>query len=254
MAMPLEPLGSARRADGVFEQLRAGILSGELPVGSRLPNERDLALALGVNRSSVREALKRLEFLELVDVRHGQGTFVREVSDSSALQVIEAILRDPAVVTRDLLEQLLVFRRHATLHIVELAAENRREEQLEGARRILDQEETEGAIPERALELDLAWNTLLGEATGNLMYQLITNLFSKLIRRLGPLYYNERRDPRRSLDTHRSVLGAIERRDARAARRLVENMIEYSDAAIRREAERLERAGVIGSRVRGARS
>lgn len=254
MAEPLQPLASGSRVDAVFEQLRARIFSGELAPGMRLPNERDLALAFGVNRSSVREAVRRLEFLELVDVRHGQGTFVREVSDSSALQVIEAILRDPAVVTLELLDQLLVFRRHVTLHIVELAALHRTREQLERARSILEEEALHGTDPERALELDLAWNALLGEATGNLMYQLVTNLFTKLIRRLGPLYYNERRDHRRSLRTHRRVLGAIERRDAEGASRLVTDMLDYSDAAIRREAQRLERAGVIGTRARGGRA
>ena len=80
----LEPLESSRRAEGVFEQLRARILSGAYPAGSRIPNERDLAEALRVNRASVREAVKRLEFLELVEVRHGQGTFVRGVATSSA--------------------------------------------------------------------------------------------------------------------------------------------------------------------------
>src|SRR5215831_7777500 len=122
--MQLEPVGSETRVDQVFEQLRSQILSGAIPPGSRLPTERDLADTLGVNRGSVREALKRLEFLELVEVRHGLGTFVQELSGSSALQVVEAILRDPAVVTRELLEQLLQFRRHITLQVVDLAARN----------------------------------------------------------------------------------------------------------------------------------
>ena len=100
----LEPLGAARRADGVFEQLRSRILSGALPPGEQLPNERDLAAALQVNRASVREAVKRLEFLELVEVRHGQGTFVREVSAflrdeeraTKAQEMVRSLLQDAA--------------------------------------------------------------------------------------------------------------------------------------------------------------
>ena len=103
----LEPLSHSSRVDGVAERLRDLILSGELPAGGRLPNERELADSLGVNRSSVREALKRLEFLELIEVRHGQGSFVRALSESSALQVIEALLADPRTITRELLRQLL---------------------------------------------------------------------------------------------------------------------------------------------------
>jgi GntR family transcriptional repressor for pyruvate dehydrogenase complex len=243
--MQLEPLRTASLVDRAFEQLRSQILAGSIPAGTRLPTERELAESLGVNRQVVREALKRLEFLELVEVRHGQGAFVQELSASSALQLIEALLRDPAFVTLELLDQLLVFRRHMTLAVVELAARNRSEEQLERARRLLEAEAAEGADPKRALDIDLAWNSLLGAATANLLYQLVTNLFTKLVARLGPLYYNEERDHARSMANHRALLAAIETRDAAAAVRQVGEMLRYSEDRIRAEAERLAEAGVI---------
>ncbi len=248
--MQLEPLTPSRRVDGVFEQLRSQILSGAIPSGSRLPNERDLAETLGVNRASVREALRRLEFLELVEVRHGQGAFVQPLTESSSLQVIDAILLDPAVVTRELLVQILEFRRHITLSVVELAARNRTEEQLARARALLEQEQAEGADPKRALEIDLQWNALIGESTANLMYRLLTNLFTKLVARLGPLYYNEDRDHRRSMENHRAMLASIERHDAEGACSLVEEMLRYSEERILEAAERLEDAGVIGGAAR----
>jgi len=248
--MQLESVRTPSLVDRVFEQLRSQILSGAIPAGSRLPNERELADTLHVNRQVVREALQRLEFLELLEVRHGQGAFVQELSASSALQVIEALLRDPAVVTRELLEQLLVFRRHITLSVVGLAAGNRSEEQLVRARALLQDEAAEGSDPKRALDIDLRWNALLGEATGNLMYQLVTNLFTKLIARLGPLYYNEDRDHQRSMTNHRAMLRAIEARDSDAAVRLVDEMLRYSEERIRSEALRLEAAGLIGPRSR----
>ncbi len=246
MAVELKPLASVRRVDGVLERLRSLILTGAYPVGARLPNERELAEALGVNRSSVREALRWLQFLELIEVRHGQGSFVRDISGSSALQLIEALLRDRRTVTADLLRQILEFRRHITVHVVELAARNRTPELIERARALLAREAQAGSNPEAALELDVQMNTLLGEATGNLMYQFLTNLFTKLIRRLGPLYYNDRRDHSRSLETHHQVLAALESGDAAGARRILEIMLSYSEAAILAELERLEAQGLIG--------
>jgi GntR family transcriptional repressor for pyruvate dehydrogenase complex len=255
MAVDLEPLGTVRRAEGVFEQIQSRIISGDYPAGSRLPNERDLASALRVNRASLREALKRLEYLELVEVRHGQGTFVREISGSSALQVIETLLRDPRSVTCDLLRQLLAFRRHVVLHVVELAAAHRSDAHLERAWSLLAAEEREGHDPDRALEIDLQMNTLLGDASCNLMYRLVTNLFTKLVRRLGPLYYNAQRDHRRSLEAHRALLAALERRDASNAREILEIILSYSEEKILRAAESLEARGVIGRRgVNRARS
>jgi GntR family transcriptional repressor for pyruvate dehydrogenase complex len=227
-------------------QLRSRILSGELASGAQLPNERDLAAALGVNRASVREAVKRLEFLELVEVLHGHGTFVRPLADSSSLQLVESLLRDPRTVTPALMNQILEFRRDVTLRVVVLAAERRTEAQIERGRELLDRERNESTDPARALDLDLELNQLLGEASGNLMYQLVSNLFTKLISRLGPLYYNERRDWSRSFATHEEMFAAIERSDAAAARAVIERMLDYSDHAILAEVERLARDGLIG--------
>jgi len=246
MTLALQRLDAPGRSDGVFEQLRGQILTGAIPAGGRLPNERELATRLGVNRSSVREAVRRLEGLELVSVRHGLGTFVRPAADSSALQIVDALLREPRAITVELLRQTLLFRRDIVLRVVELAAKNHRDEHLARARALLAREAGEGEDPEHALELDVEMNRLLGEASGNLIYQVVTNLFTKLIRRLGPLYYNERRDHRRSLETHRRLLVALAARDTAGARRILEAMLDYSERAILAEAERLEAAGLIG--------
>ncbi len=250
LQIDLVPIHPSKRADGVFEQLRSRILSGALPSGTRLPNERDLAEALSVNRASVREALKRLEFLELIEVRHGQGSFVRDVTGSSALQLIEAILRDRSLVTTELLRQLLEFRRHITGQVLDLAALHRTEEQLARGRELLRRDIEAGADPEAALEIDIQMNALLGEATGNLIYQLLTNMFTRLLERLGPLYYNERRQHPRSLETHRRLIEALEARDVEAAHRTLKTMLSYSDDAILSEAERLEAEGLIGPNAR----
>jgi len=249
----IEPLAPApaRRADIVFDQLRSRILSGAFAPASRLPNERELALALRVNRASVREALKRLEFLELVEVRHGQGSFVCEPSASSALQLIEALIRDRTTVTPDLLRQILEFRRDTTRRVVELAAENRTSDQLSRGRELLEREMRSSGDPVEALEIDIAMNTLLGEASGNLMYRMLINLFAKLIAQLGPLYFNERRDHAKSCDTHRRLLAALEARDPVAARDTIDSILEYSERAILSEAERLEAEGLIGPGARG---
>ncbi len=253
-SIELEPLNPARRADLVFDQLRSRILSGALPAGAQLPNERDLAHTLRVNRASVREALKRLEFLELIEVRHGHGSFVRAFGASSSLQLIEALMRDPATMTTELLRQLLEFRRHVICQVVELAARNRSPEHVARARQLVAEESRVGVDPLAALEIDLAMNALLGEASGNLMYRLVTNLFTKLISRLGPLYYNEQRDHRRSFETHRQLLAALERSDPVGARRILESMLDYSDEAMLREAKRLEARGEIGRGDGSARS
>ena len=250
MTSDLQPLASERRSDGVVERLRTLILTGAYPAGTRLPNERELSGALGVNRASVREALKRLEFLELVEVRHGQGSFVCDLGGSSALQLIEDLLRDRRTITAELLRQILEFRRHMTIHAAELAAANRSEDVVARGRELIEREQRGGHDPAVALEIDVEMNALLGEATGNLVYQFLANLFTKLLRKLGPLYYNEQRDFSRSLRTHRELIAAVAARDPAAARRILEVMLDYSETAIMAEVERLESEGLIGPNAR----
>jgi DNA-binding FadR family transcriptional regulator len=67
----------------VAAQIRAKILDGSLAPGDRLPPERELASQLHVNRSSIREALKKLEELRLVDIQQGSGTRVRATDQAS---------------------------------------------------------------------------------------------------------------------------------------------------------------------------
>ena len=101
------PLSTARRAglvDQVIEQLRTSVSSGEWPVGDRIPNETVLVESLGVGRNTVREAVRALAHAGILDVRQGDGTYVRATSEvSGALRrLCGAELRDVLQVRRGL--------------------------------------------------------------------------------------------------------------------------------------------------------
>ena len=67
----LKPVERPRVAEEIVEQIRSLILTGQYAPGDKLPPERELARQLGVNRASLREALKKLEHLGLVKIRQG---------------------------------------------------------------------------------------------------------------------------------------------------------------------------------------
>jgi DNA-binding FadR family transcriptional regulator len=101
------PLSTARRAglvDQVIDQLRQSVTSGEWPVGHRIPNETVLVESLGVGRNTVREAVRALAHAGILDVRQGDGTYVRATSEvSGALRrLCGAELRDVLHVRRGL--------------------------------------------------------------------------------------------------------------------------------------------------------
>lgn len=80
------PLVTARRAglvDQVIEQLHGSVASGEWPVGSRIPTEPELVDALGVGRNTLREAIRALAHSGILEVRQGDGTYVRATTEVS---------------------------------------------------------------------------------------------------------------------------------------------------------------------------
>jgi DNA-binding FadR family transcriptional regulator len=91
-APDLHPVQRQSLSDAVFEQLRGQILRGEREPGSSLPAERALCEGLGVNRSAVREALRRLEQAGLVIVRQGGSSRVLDYRTSTSLDLLGVLL------------------------------------------------------------------------------------------------------------------------------------------------------------------
>ena len=194
-------------SDQVFGVLCEGILSGLYEPGEKLPTQRALAAELGVNMASVREAVKRLEQLRLVEVRHGDAMRVRDWRAHGGLDVIAHVLFRAGGLDRDTLLSLLEARRLMLAESARLAAGRRSDEQAarlaELAGRI-----AEAPDPEAAQALDFAFMTELVEAAGNVVFQLILNSIREL--------YFERADLFRALVQDRQELAPLYRRAAAA--------------------------------------
>src|SRR5688500_13079031 len=86
------PVARSSVVDAVSDRLRNEILAGRIVAGSRLPSERELSLALGVNRLTLRAALARLEAMGLVSTRHGSGTEVVSWRDRAGLEALPMVM------------------------------------------------------------------------------------------------------------------------------------------------------------------
>jgi len=78
--------------DEAIEKIKAMIVSGELGPGDRLPPEKELAERLGLSRSSMREAVKALEVIRVLDVRRGDGTYVTSLEPHLLLEAISFVI------------------------------------------------------------------------------------------------------------------------------------------------------------------
>ncbi len=129
------PLATTRRTglvDQVIEQLRSSVSAGEWPVDTRIPTEPALAETLGVGRNTVREAVRALAHSGILEVRQGDGTYVRATSEVSG-----ALHRLCGTEFRDVLQ----VRRCLEVEGARLAATARTSEDLDELWKLLDRSE-----------------------------------------------------------------------------------------------------------------
>ncbi|GGA99306.1 GntR family transcriptional regulator [Brucella endophytica] len=211
MFAALEPRRLYRQA---AEQLRMLIQSGEIPVGERLPAERELAERLGVSRPTVREALIVLEVEGFVQIRMGSGVYVSRNAGSEA-----AIL---PVDDSDGPFEILQARCLIESAIAEEAARRVDSAGIEKLDLIL--REMEGALeqPARALTLDRAFHTAIADIIGNSALNVFTGLIydkrsSPFFEKLAS-YFEGPHTWRAALEEHMAIRNALAAGDPEAAR------------------------------------
>ena len=149
--------------DDAIDKIKQMIQSGELGPGDRLPPEQELAERLGLSRSSMREAVKALETMRILDVRRGDGTYVTSLKPSLLIEAMSFILdyhSDSAVM------EVFEARRLLEPRIAMLAAERATAEQIEAMAahlRTID----EDADTESLVTHDVEFHRMLAAATGN---------------------------------------------------------------------------------------
>ncbi|MEU6586599.1 FCD domain-containing protein [Nocardia sp. NPDC046763] len=207
-----QPRRSATLAAQVADQLRDQLMSGRWPVGSRIPGEQELAELLDVSRNTVREALRSLIHLGLLEARVGDGTYVRVSSE------FEAILLRRVATARaaEVVELRAVLEEHAA----GVAAERRTESDVARLRELLDavrESNRTGAMTEVAA-VDGAFHLAVVRAGGN---ALLTELYEYMGTALSALVAELPWDADVAGEHdrwHGALVDAIAARDAVAAR------------------------------------
>ncbi len=220
--MDVEPIKSTRIYEEIVRQIKAMIAEGRLKSGDQLPPERDLAEKFLVSRTSVREALRALESLGLIEIRPGEGTFVREVSVESLIQPLALVVASQ----REAIGELFEARRLLEPLIAGLAAVRATPDDIDDLRRILSEQEKEVAAGKTGLAQDAQFHAALGAAAHNRAITRIANALIDLLSQSREESLSIRGRPERSYADHRRVLEAIVRRDEAGARQaMVEHLI-----------------------------
>jgi DNA-binding FadR family transcriptional regulator len=179
--MKVEPVSRTSLSDSVFRELRSRILSGQLAPDATLPAERELCAAFGVNRNALREALKRLEQLGLIQIRQGGATRVVDYRSEGGLELLPAFLVGPDVaLRRRAVRGLFELRSVIGPDVARRAAERRSEEDADAIDALVARmAEPSERNPPQLQRLSMALWERLASASDNLAYQCTYNSVRK---------------------------------------------------------------------------
>jgi GntR family transcriptional regulator, transcriptional repressor for pyruvate dehydrogenase complex len=201
--------------DEAIEKIKAMIVSGTLRAGDRLPKEADLAADLGLSRSSLREAVKALSLVNILDVRRGDGTYVTSLEPAVLLEALSFIVdfhRDTTVL------EFLQVRRILEPSATAMAAERITAAECAELRSLLDQL---GPDPdtEELVANDLEFHRRIAACSGNsVLLSLLDTLSGPTTRARIWRGLTQQGSIQRTIAEHHAILDALESHDPEVAR------------------------------------
>jgi DNA-binding FadR family transcriptional regulator len=241
MAAQFTSIAAPRRARNLAESVvsfvKEQIASEALKPGDKLPTESELMVGLGVSRTVVREGISRLQASEVIETRHGIGSFVLEPRrERLGIDMV------PATTLRDVLS-VLELRISLETESAGLAAQRAQADDLTRMRAALSAIETTSRMGGDSVAADLQFHISVAQATGNRYFvDILTQMGSALIPRnridsAGIAHSDPKAYVALVNQEHESILDAISRHDADGARAAMRMHLSNSRERLRRANE-----------------
>lgn len=203
--------------DEAIVRIKEMLLSGELKAGDRLPPEKELSERLGLSRSSLREAVKALDLIRVLDVRRGDGTYVTSLEPQLLTEAIAFVV--------DLHQGNSVLELFEVRRILEpasaaMAASRISAEQVETLQKSVTAASDDTSV-EDLVAHDLEFHGMIAAAAGNnYLCSLLDGLSSSTVRARVWRGLTEERAVTRTLSEHQAIVDALARRDGELAKAL----------------------------------
>ncbi|MEU1216880.1 FadR/GntR family transcriptional regulator [Streptomyces sp. NPDC005791] len=201
--------------DEAIEKIKGMIVSGALAPGDRLPKESELAAELGLSRNSLREAVRALSLIRILDVRQGDGTYVTSLDPQLLLEALSFVVdfhRDDTVL------EFFAVRRILEPAATGMAALRITEDQLDALGAQLDALGPDPSV-EALVAGDLEFHRSIVRSCGNaVLCSLLDGLSGPTTRARVWRGLTQEDAVSRTLREHRAILAALRDRDAEAAR------------------------------------
>jgi GntR family transcriptional regulator, transcriptional repressor for pyruvate dehydrogenase complex len=174
--MIFHPIKSTKVYEQVIDQIKQMVIDGSLKKGDKLPSERELVDNLEVSRTSVREAIRSLQIMGLVECRQGEGNFIKQNFENTLLEPISIMF----MLQESNPEEILEVRKIIEIETVALAVRRINEDELEDLKRIADLFKV-CKDENKNVKYDKEFHYKIAKAAGNLLIINILNAMSSLM-------------------------------------------------------------------------
>lgn len=211
---PVVPVERTKLTSSVFEQLLTYVVGGSWQPGDRIPPERELCQQLGIARTSLREALKAMELVGMLDSRVGDGTFVCPRSEFLSRPLLWAFTGTDREELQDIMEARTIIEEN----LAGLAASRGTAEQIEEIGNAVQMMRDSIARGDSILEADMAFHLAVSAAAQNSVLRNAVQLLRNLMRQWISYKLLIPDVPQSVLKRHVAIYRAIEARKPNAAR------------------------------------
>ena len=243
----VQPVRRDRLYQGIVQQIEGLLERGELKPGDQLPPERQLAEQFQVSRASVREALRSLELLGIVETRAGGGTFVRQAQPDDLARPLQSL-----IARGHTLVDVIDVRGLIEPAVAERAARNITKDEIAELRSIIEAQERKVASGEPYVDEDTRFHEVIGTAARNELLVTVLGVIWDVLRASREEWLLTEKRAHASIEAHRRILAALEQHDPAAARTAAAEHIQAVGEGILRLLKEERTSPVITAEVKGA--
>lgn len=237
--MDIKPIKSKRTTEIILEQIKQFMIDGQLNLGDKLPTEMELAERFQVSRTSIRESLSALSLTGILEIRQGEGIFVKHSPSNAVIEPLSFIL----LMEKNSVQNILEVRKALEIVAVDLAAQRRSEQDIDRLKDLIGKMEEDLPEANNSELLDLEFHLALATASRNPLLDRLMNTVQEIIgqtlhvTRTLWMMSSQEGTTQRLYEEHRNIFLAVANGDNEQARSFMYEHLSKVETQLQRYKE-----------------
>ncbi|MBW2308368.1 MAG: FadR family transcriptional regulator [Deltaproteobacteria bacterium] len=221
-----KPIKNKKISEDIIDQIKTLILSKKLKPGDKLPSERELTVMFSVGRPTIREALRSLEMMDLIEVQQGRGSFVKDLKFGSYIETLKDNVSFMLLSNTVSLRELYGGRKLFEPGIAGLVARHRTEQDLRSLEQLVMDKRKALANGEKFIKLSAMFHRELSEMSRNKVVRIVMDFLLTLSPSARLRKFSHREFREMVAGDHERILKTIMERDEEGAMKEMERHLD----------------------------